>query len=139
MRIAHLDVVTENIVIAYLQTGDFRQFTLTLLYLQEIILAGISYLSQFVQLGIDTGLDDSPFINQQRRVVINLPGDTLTDGLADIQLFADMVQACIISVHASLFDGCYGLQGNLQCHHFTGRDTAYGNLGDNTFQVAYQV
>ena len=39
MRISHLDVITEYIVVTDLQAGDFRQFTLPLLYLQQVIFA----------------------------------------------------------------------------------------------------
>ena len=64
MRVAHLDVVAENIVVAYLQTGNLCQFALALLYLQQIILAGVGNPAQLVQLGTDTGFDDTSLINQ---------------------------------------------------------------------------
>ncbi len=139
MRVAHLDVVAKDIIVAYLQAGNFRQLALALLYLQQIILTGVSNPAQLVQFGTDTGLDDTSFINQQRRVIVYLPVDAVADGLADVQLFAYMIQTGIVGLHTSRLDGFNGLQSHLQRHHLTRRDTAYRHFGDDTFQVAYQM
>ena len=139
MRVAHFDVITEDIVVAYLQAGNLRQLTLALLYLQQIILTGVGYLAQLVQLGTNTGLDDTALINQQRRVIVYLPVYAVADGLADVQLLAYMIQAGIIGIHASRFDGFYRLQSHLQRHYLTRRDTAYRHFGDDALQVTYQM
>ena len=88
VRVADFDIITEDIVVAYLQAGNLRQLTLALLYLQQIILTGVGYLAQLVQLGTNTGLDDTALINQQRRVIVYLPVYAVADGLADVQLLA---------------------------------------------------
>ena len=139
MRVAHFDVITEDIVVAYLQAGNLRQLTLALLYLQQIILTGVGYLAQLVQLGTNTGLDDTALINQQRRVIVYLPVYAVADGLADVQLLAYMIQAGIIGIHASRFDGFYRLQSHLQRHYLTRRDTTYRHFGDDALQVTYQM
>ena len=39
VRVAHLDVVSEHVVVSHLQAWDTRQLALTLLYFQQIVLS----------------------------------------------------------------------------------------------------
>ena len=72
MRVTHLNIVTEHIVISNFQAGNAGQLTFTLLYFEQIILAGKSYLPQFVQFRIHPVCYHTAFIHQQRRIILNL-------------------------------------------------------------------
>ena len=139
VHVAHFDIVTEHIVIADFQAGNARKLTLPLLYLQKIVLAGIGYPAQLVQLGIYAGFYHTAFINKQRRVVVDFPFDAVADGTADVQLSADMVQTGVIGIHTGFLNRFDSLQGHFQSDYLAGRNTSYGYFGDNAFQIAYQV
>ena len=53
MGVGHLYIIAEHIVIPYLQTRDTGGLTFAGLQLQQIILAGISYVAQLVELSVD--------------------------------------------------------------------------------------
>ena len=139
VHIAHFDIIAKDIIIPYLQTGNTRQFTFTLLHLQEIILAGIGYLAQLVQLGIHARFYHAAFINKQRRVVVDLLVNAVANGPADIQLFADVVQTGIICIHTGFLDRFNSLQCHLQGNHFARRNAPYGYFGNDAFQISYQM
>ena len=50
MRVAHLDVVTKDVVICYLERGDTRKLALALLQRTEVVLAMQCYAAQVIQL-----------------------------------------------------------------------------------------
>ena len=139
MDVAHLDVVAEDVVVAYLQARHARQFAFALLQLEQVVLAAVGYLAQLVELGADALLDDAALVDQQRRVVVDFTVDAVADGLADVELLADAVQAGIVGLQAGLLDGFNGLQSHLQRHHLAGTDTAHGHLRQDALQVADAV
>ena len=139
VHVAHFDIVTEHIVITYLQAGNPRLFALPLLYLQKIVLTGISYLTQLVQLGIHAGFYHAAFIDEQRGIVVDFLIDAVTNGAADVQLPANVVQTGVIGIHTGFLNRLDCLQSYFQGNHLTRRDTPHGYFGDDTFQVTYQM
>ena len=107
--VPHLDVITEHIVVGYLQTRNARLFDFTLLNLQEIIFSGIGNPTQLVQFFIHSVGDDSPLVDQQRRVVLDFAGYLVADGLTRVQQSPYPVQACVGSMQTSRLDGFDGL------------------------------
>lgn len=72
-------------------------------------------------------------------IIFNLFGNPVTNRNTKIQLFANAIQARIISFHTCLFYRLNCLQGNFQLNDFTRRHTPYSHFGNNTFQVTYQM
>ena len=137
--VAHLDVVAEDVVVTYLQARYARQLAFALLQLEQVVLAAVGYLAQLIELGADALLDDAALVDQQRRVVVDFTVDAVADGLADVELLADTVQAGIVGLQAGLLDGFDGLQRHLQRHHLAGADTSHGHLRQDALQVADAV
>ena len=84
MGITYLYIIAEDVVESDLQAWDTRQFDLTLLYLQQIILAGISDGTQVIQFLVDTLRYNSSLIDQRRGIVINLFLNSVADQSASI-------------------------------------------------------
>ena len=139
VRVAHLDVVAEDVVVAYFQAGDAGLFTFALLDLQEIVFAGVGDAAQFVQFGVESGADDAALVDQQRRVVVQLVVDAVAHGLAQVKLLAHAVEAGIVCLEAGGLDRFDGLQGHFQRHHFARGNAADRYFGEDAFEVAHTV
>ena len=136
MRITHFDIITEYVVKGNLQARDAGLFTFPLLYLNQVILAGISNGTQLIQFRIDPFGYDTAFIQQRRRIVIDLLFYPVAYLGTSIQLFADTGKARLITCHTSLFDRFDRTESDFQLHHFTRGNAAYSHFRNNTFQVA---
>ena len=109
MCISYLDVIAEHVVVGYFQAGDARQFTFALLYLQQIILARVSNVAQFVQLLIDSVGNHSSLVDQQRRIIVYFLGNLVADGSAEVQLFSYFSQAFVVGIQTGILDRLYRL------------------------------
>ena len=83
IRVAHLQIVAEDIVVAYLQRLDAGLFGLALLQLQQIVLARVGDAAQLVKLAVHALTDDAALLHLQRRVVLYFAGDAVAQGLAE--------------------------------------------------------
>ena len=59
--VAHLQVVTEHIVVAHLQGSDARAFSFAALHFEQELLRVGGHVAQFVQLGVHTRAHDTSF------------------------------------------------------------------------------
>ena len=135
--IADLQIVSENIIITYLQTADARLLHLTLLYAHQVVLAVSGDRPQLVQLAIHSVTNDISLANLLRRILLQLTVYLVAQVLTQIQLVADVLYRGNIGIHASLLHGLKSLQGRLQLHHLPRSNSACSHLGYNTFEVAH--
>ena len=135
-RIAHLQIVPEDIVVPHFERGDARLLYLTLLYLHEIALAVVRYAAQVVQFGIVAGRYHTALGHQLGRVGLYLPCYAFAQRLAQVQLFPYPAQCLIVSTLASRLHRHRGLQRVLELHHLTRRHPAYRHFGHDTLQVS---
>ena len=119
MNITNLDIIAEYIIISHFQTRNTRFFAFPLLYLKQIVFSRIRNPAQFVQIRIHTVFNHSALIYQQRRIIINFPGNPVTNRNTKIQPLTNTVQTCIIRFKTSLFDRFDSLQSHFQLNHFT--------------------
>ena len=87
--VTHLEVVSEDIVIADLQAGDARALYLALLDLQQVLLAVCLDSAQFVELCVHTSCDDARAALRCRRIRHYLLLDAHSHLCARIELFAE--------------------------------------------------
>ena len=139
MRVAHLQIIAEHIVIRYLQAGYARTLHLPLLDVQQVILALVSDMPQFVQFGVHPFGNHPALVHHKRRVVLYLAGDAVADGGAEVQLLPYPPERLVRGMFARPFDGLDGLQGRAELHHITRGHPPHRHLGDDTLQVAHQV
>ena len=139
MRVTHLDVVTEHIIISNFQAGNAGQLAFALLNLEQAVFPRISNPTQFIQFFVYPVGYHPAFVDQQRRIIFYFFGYLVANGNARIQLLANAPQALVISVQASIFDGFDGLQRHFQLYHFARRDAPYGGFRNDAFQIAYPM
>ena len=134
--IAHFEVIAEDIVISHFQTGDTRLLDLSLLYLEQIILAVATDGTKVIQLSIIAIGDDFALVDQLWWVWLNLLGDTVSQRLTEVELVAHSLEGFVLGMFAGNLDRLDSLQGILQLHYLTRRYSAHCHLGDDTLQVA---
>ena len=134
--ISHLQIISEYIIISYLQTADARLLDLPLLNLQKIILAMTADGAQIVEFCVIAIGYHIALVDKLRRIRLNLPGDTVLQGFAYVELLSHSLQGIVLGMLASHLDGLDGFECILQLHHFSWRYSAHGYLGNDTLQVA---
>ena len=139
MSISYLKVISVDVVVTYLQTGDSGFFGFALLDLQQIVFAFVSNMAQFIELGIYSFGNDPTLIDQQRRIGLDFASNTVADGSTQIELFANTFQSRVLGLLAGGLYRFNGLKRRAQLHHITGRHSSHGNLGDNTLQITDQM
>ena len=117
--VAHLQIVSEDVVIAYLQRGNARLLCFALLDLQQVVLATIGDMAQLVEFRAHTIADDTTFCYQLRRVVLYLTGYAVTQLLTETEAFPYPLDGVVICLQTSILDGFYGLQRHLHLYHLT--------------------
>ena len=134
--IPHLEIVTEYVVVANFQRRDARLLSLAFLYLQQIVLAAVGDVAQFVERFAHAWLHDSAFLHQLWRVVHHLSGDAFAQAFAQVHLLADAFQHRVVGSHAGGLHLFERLQRHFQRHHFARRHAARCHSADDSFQVA---
>ena len=137
--ITNLEIITKDIVIAHFKARYTRLLYLPLLYLEQIVLSMSADSTQVVQFGMIAIGYNISLINQLRRIGLYLLGDAFPQRITQIELLSHSSQSLILGMLASCLDRPNGFQGMLQLHNLTWRNSAHGNLGNNTFQVAYAM
>ena len=87
--VAHLHVVAEDVVKSYLQTLDAGASDFALLDLKEIVFARSLDVAQFIELCVHSFVDDSAFVEQERRIESKFAFDALTKFRARREFFSD--------------------------------------------------
>ena len=96
MGVAPLYVVAEHVVVAYLQARNARALALALLQAQQVVLARVRNLAQFVQLLIDTAVYHVAAVHHIGRVGVNLPAYALAHQCAGVQSLAYAAQNLVL-------------------------------------------
>ncbi len=73
--LGYLNVIAKNLVVADLQRGDTRPFSLPFLNLGDQGLAGVTDLPQLIQLPVEACLDQASFLNQVGWLIQDGPVD----------------------------------------------------------------
>ena len=121
-------IITEYIIISYLQTADARLLDLPLLNLQKIILAMTADGAQIVEFSIIAIGYHITLVDKLRWIWLNLPGDAVFQGFAYVELLAHSLQGIVLGMLASHLDRLDGFECILQLHHFSRRYSAHGYL-----------
>ena len=139
MCVAHFQIITKHIVIRYLQARNAGTLRFPLLNLQQIILSLESDVAQFVQFRVHPIGNYPSLVDQQRRIVLNFAGDTVTDGSTEIQLPPYPSERLILSMFTGCLNWFYRLKSCFQLHHITRGNPPHGHFGNDALQVAHQV
>ena len=109
VRVAHLEVVTEDVVKSYLETCDTGSFDLALLDLQQVVFPVRLDRTQFVEFGVYTTCDDVGSALYSGRVGDYLPFDTHAHLRARVELFTQKskvrILPCVLADLLHRFDG----------------------------------
>ena len=102
--VGHLDIVAEHVVVAYLEARDPSRGALAGLYLQEIVLAGVGYVAQFVELRVDPLADHRTAVERYGRVVAKRARYGVARSLAGIELLAYGMHSGLVGAEAYVPD-----------------------------------
>ena len=109
--VAHLEVVAEDVVVAYLQRCNAGVVYFALLNLQQVVLTRESYLPEFVKLWIHTTVDYVALADHCRWVGHEPCVYMLTQFVEGIKFLPYPFQHFGIRLHAYHLDRLYGCQG----------------------------
>ena len=137
MRIAHLDIVAEHVIIGYFQARYAGCLAFALLYVKQIVLSGIGNLAQVVQLLTDTLTYDVAAVCHIRSVRIKLALYTVADCGASVELLTHRAQHRIGGRFTIILYRGYCPQGIFQLHGFSRGYAPHGNFRHKTLDVAY--
>ena len=137
VRVSHLDVVAEYIVESHLQTWYSGAFALALLQTQQIVLARIAYLTQFIEFVIHAVAYHIAAIEQIRGIGIDFASYAVANELAQIELLAYAAKHLAIACFAQAFNGLDGCQCGSQLHQFAWCDATYSHFRHQSLEVAY--
>ena len=137
--VAHLEIIAEHVVIAYLQRGDACLLGLALLDAQQVVLTVLRDVAQVVELGVISVANHMSFVHQLRRVVHDLVLNALTQVVAEAQPLPYSVQYRIVGTHARRLHASQTLQGHLQLHHLAGRHPSDGHFRHDALEVAHAL
>ena len=96
--VAHLQIVAEHVVVAYLQRLDARLLGLALLNLQQVVLARIGNVAQIVEFGTHTVVDHPTLLHLLWRIGLYLTQDALANRLAEREPFAQFARLLEVSL-----------------------------------------
>ena len=139
MGVAHLDEVSEDIVVADFERRDTRQFALALLDLLQYVLAVQSDAAQVVELGIDPVGDYAALLNLVvRRIGIDLPFEFQAHLRQHVDLGGEPVEIPVVRRFEDRFEQFDRSERIFQLHQFARRHARGGDTRSDAFQVADQ-
>ena len=138
VRVAHFEIIAEHIVVANLQRRDACLSGFALLYLQEVVLAAVGDVAQFVEFRIHAVADDTAFVDELWWVVGHFAGNAVAHLLAELQPFAHLADGFVVAFHTGLLHGYQSHQGGLQLVHLAGSHPSDGHFRTDTLQVAHK-
>ena len=139
IRIAYLQVISKYIVVSYLQALNARSLGLSLLNVQEILLAVEGHLPEFIQFRVHSFTYHVSTVDLQRSVGIHLSLYTVADVGTELHSGTYLAEGLIVGLHAFLLDGHHGLQGIAELNDISGVHTSRTHSSDDSLQVAYVV
>ncbi len=136
MGIRDFKIVTEDVVVPYLERRDPGPFHFPFPDLLQVILSRKCNVPEFVEMPVHPLPHYTSFIDHCRRVGIDLRFDPVADGFAEIKLFAYLLQSSIRGLFAFRFYFFNGVQRIGKLYDFPGADPVHCRLGDQPFQVS---
>ena len=138
MRIAYLNVISENIVESYFQRRNTRCFAFTLLNSSQYIFSIRREIAQVIQLNVDSRGNYTTFLNLVRGIRKNLSFYLLAYCHTKIQLITQLPQSWITRCLHGLLQLFDRIECIFELHHFTWRDTPNRNSGYHALQITNQ-
>ncbi len=139
MHIPYFKIISEHVVVSYLQTADTCLLRLSLLNLQQVVFAMVCYLASLVELLAHTAANHVSLVYELWRIRFYLHFDAVAEFLTGINLFGEDYERLVFAPGASLLYRLHGTKGILQLYHFARRHPARGNLSRDTLQVAHSI
>ena len=136
MGIGHFDVVTEHVVVAYLQRAYAGGFGFAGLHRCQKILAAERYFSKVVQFGVG---GEGIAAAEHAGFVAELGADALGYCVAGVELFTDSTEPLLSARCAQLLYGADCFQGIAYLYHFPRKNPFACQLGNQAFKVAHIV
>ena len=137
--VAHLEVVAEDVVVAYLQALYAGLLYFALLHFEQVALPLVGDVSQFVQFAVDAFHDDAAAGGEQWRVGPHFTGDAVAYVGTEVEPLSDVVERVIVGGETHLFDGLHGLQGDAELYNVARCDAPCADLRYDAFQVAHRT
>ena len=138
VRITYFNIITKYIIKVNFQTWNTRSLTLTLLNTLQKLFARMRQHAQLIQIGINTMTNNSTFIDQVWRIVIDFFFNFFRNNMAGVQLVGNFLQSHIICFGTGILYRLNGFERHFELHHFARIDTTHCNFGYNSFQIANQ-
>ena len=135
--VAHLDIVAENVVVAYLEAADAGPFGLSFLHFQQIALASGGDVAEFVEPAVHAAGDDFALAYLHGGILRHGGGDFPKQGAAVFHAPQQFLQCRRRVFAAEGADGLHLRERPAELHHFTREYPAGRRAGNNPFQVAY--
>ena len=133
IRIAYLQVISKYIVVSYLQALNARSLGLSLLNVQEILLAVEGHLPEFIQFRVHSFTYHVTTVDLQRSIGIHLSLYTVADVGTELHSGTYLAEGLIVGLHAFLLDGHHGLQGIAELNDISGVHTSRTHSSDDSF------
>ena len=108
-----------------------------MLQTQQIVLARIAYLTQFIEFGIHAVAYHIAAIEQIRGIGIDFASYAVANELAQIELLAYAAKHLAIACFAQAFNGLDGCQCGSQLHQFARCDASHSHFRHQSLEVAY--
>ncbi len=135
--VAHLDIVSEDVVVADLQRGDARKLAFAMLYLRQIVLAVQSYAAQIVQFGRYAVGDDAAFLYLVvLRVGIYVGCEPVAQPGQRLYTSGKVVQSVVVGRLHDRFKHLDRRERVLQLHQLARCNALRGNARGYAFEVA---
>ena len=139
IRVAHLKIVAEHVVVAHLQRLYAGLLRLLLLNLQQIVATAARDGAQLVKLRREARSNHAALSHKLRRILLQFAVDALVQRLAEVNLVADGMYLCVVVGEARRLYRLQRAESVLQLHHLSGRHSAHSHLRYDTLYVANAV
>ncbi len=137
VRIGHLQIIAEHVVVPDFQRGNARPLRFRLLQTHEVILAGIGDGAQIIQLLVHTFPDKAAFGQQHGRI----RAQHLTNAFAQfgtiVQTFRFLDNGRTVRCRAQGTDIAYRFQGAQHLKHLSRIGFSYSHFGNQTLQIPH--
>ena len=134
--VAHLDVVAENVVVAYLEAADTGPLCLPFLHLQEITLASGGDVAELVEPAVHTAGYHLALAYLHGGILRHGGADLAQQGAAVLHALEQLLQRRRRVFAAEGADGLHLSERPAELHHFTREYPAGRRAGDYPFKVA---
>ena len=139
MRVRHLDIIAEHVVVAYLQRAYAGVLHLARLHLGQIVARAEGDVAQLVELGVDARAYYLVLVAGRAGVGAQLAGYAVAYGGAGVELLAQSLQRRLPRARAQSLQGLDGFKSVAHQHKLAGRDALARHLAHEALEVAHSA